>query len=364
MAREVILPGSTIGILGAGQLGKMTAMAAARLGYETVVWAPHREPAFDVASQIVQAGYDDTKAFADFVAMTDVITIEWENIPVELLEALAVHRPVRPSHKVLEVTQDRWHEKELFRKLDLNFARTIRVNPERNGSDRVWGLEAFNYPAILKTRRDGYDGKGQVLVAFPAEVLEEASTTLAGKSCVLEEVIDFVAEGSVIVARNPSGDSYASPVLENTHQDGILRETRWPPRSKFLIGSGLGDRARKIALDIAEALELEGVLAVEFFFTEEEIYVNELAPRPHNSGHGTIEAFKTSQFEQHVRAICNLPLGLMVPHSRFVMRNLIGHDIDKMAELLTIPTSLHIYNKGDVREGRKMGHYTTIFPDV
>ncbi len=360
MSQGVIQPGGCIGIIGAGQLGKMTAMEAARLGYQTVVWAPKYEPAFDVATYRVLAKYDDLDACAQFVSAVDVVTLEWENIPTHLIARLAQYKPVRPSAKVLAVTQDRWHEKELFRLLGIPAAHTVAIDLDVDEETLAKTLESFSYPGILKTRRDGYDGKGQERVASVEDVLE-AFNKFERVPCVLEEVVNFIAEGSVMVARNPNGECVTSPVLENKHRGGILRETTWPPRHSRL--QDMDSFARDIAKKIARELELEGIMGVEFFFTEDNVYANELAPRPHNSGHGLTEACATSQFEQHVRAICNLPLGSMEPHSSFVMTNLIGNDMLRVPDILQDPgATLHIYNKGERREGRKMGHYTKLFP--
>lgn len=358
MTTSMILPGSCIGILGAGQLGKMTAMAAARLGYRTVIWSPPGDvPATHVATHSILKPYNDPEALQEFAIRADVCTIEFENIPVEVLREIRKHIPVRPSPEVLVTTQDRWYEKAFFKKLGIKCAETHLIEHEHQANPGAF--RDFKFPAILKTSRLGYDGKGQVSVDSPQEI-GEAWKSLGCVRCVLEEKIDFLCEGSVIVTRSPRGNTETYPVFENTHRSGILDRTIWPPR---FVNFAQIERARFIAETITENLDLEGILAVEFFFGRNgEVYANELAPRPHNSGHGTIEACSVSQFEQHVRAVCNLPLGDTEPHSEFVMENLIGDDVGKWPGYLQqARTTIHLYGKNETKPGRKMGHITHLY---
>lgn len=356
--QDMILPGSWIGILGGGQLGKMTAMAAARLGYKTIVWTPPGDvPATDVATHSILKPYDDPEAFLEFIKFANVCTIEFENIPVELLKAIKGYIPVRPSPDVLEVTQDRWFEKKLFSRLGISAVPAYVIKEMEDVDPELY--DSFQFPAILKTLRLGYDGKGQVEVESP-DAVATAWRELKMVPCILEERLNFICEGSVIVSRSPSGKMETYPVFENLHRDGILLVTKFPMQSA--ISHEAHYKAHDMARTIAEDLKLEGLLAVEVFFAlGNEVYANELAPRPHNSGHGTIEACSVSQFEQLVRAICNLPLGDPRPHSQFTMLNLIGEEINRWPGYLErTRTSLHIYGKKEVKSGRKMGHTTQL----
>jgi 5-(carboxyamino)imidazole ribonucleotide synthase len=351
----MIPPGSTIGILGGGQLGRMTAMAAGRLGYRCVVLAPEAEaPAADVAAHHLRAAYDDPVAIADLIDRVDVVTLEWENVPVTALQQLAKARPVRPGAAVLEVTQDRLTEKRFLAGLGLPTAPFVPVDDPK-------GLEAaraiIGPHGILKTRRLGYDGKGQVRLG-PGSSLAEALTILEGAPAILEGVVSFERELSVITARRPGGELRSFPPVENRHTAQILIETIAPAE----LPSDIAREAVAMAERIACALELEGLLAVEMFLTTDgRLLINELAPRPHNSGHWSLDACAVSQFEQLVRAICDLPLGDPTPTTPATMRNLIGDAVNAWPEILADPGArLHLYGKREVRHGRKMGHVTRL----
>lgn len=352
-----IPPGGTIGILGGGQLGRMTAMAAARLGYRTVILAPEEEsPAADVAWRHIRADYTDPAALADLVAMVDVVTLEWENVPVAALEQVAGALPTRPGARVLEVTQDRLAEKAFVQGLGIATAPFAAV-------DDLAGLEAAHRAlgprAILKTRRLGYDGKGQVPIDA-GTMLADALTALQGSLAILEGFVTFEREISVITARRPSGEVRSFPPVENRHEGQILIETRAPAELPPAVAAA----AVAMAERIAAAIELEGLLAVEMFLcADRSLLVNELAPRPHNSGHWSIDAAGVSQFEQLVRAICDLPLGDPTPLMPSVMENLLGDAVAQWPALLAEPGArLHLYGKREARPGRKMGHVTRLRP--
>jgi 5-(carboxyamino)imidazole ribonucleotide synthase len=351
-------PGSTIGILGGGQLGRMTALAAARLGYKCHIFTPEEDaPASQVSARTTKAAYTDRAALERFAAAVDVITFEFENVPAEAAEVLAAAgRPVRPSPDVLRIAQDRLREKDFLRSIDVataNYREVGSVAALRRAVRDVGPL------SVLKTVRLGYDGKGQVMIG-PETDLDAAWAKMGADAGILEGFVDFRCEISVIVARTESGAAAAYPPVENKHVDHILDTTIAPAR----ITPELAMRAEAIARHVAEKLGVVGVLAVEMFVTSQgEVLVNELAPRPHNSGHWTIDACQTSQFEQFVRAVCNLPLGSAEPHSDAVMKNLIGTDVEKWREWLTDPAArLHLYGKREARPGRKMGHVTRVVP--
>ncbi len=359
MTRSVpdpIPPGSTIGILGGGQLGRMTAMAAARVGYRCHIFAPEGEaPAADVAAQHTRANYDDPQALEAFAESVSVVTLEFENIPTSSLEVLAAKVPVRPSTEILAVTQDRLSEKSHV--ADQNLAVAAFQDIEGIGDLRA-ALMSFQGRGVLKTRRFGYDGKGQWLLS-PVSDLAATMAELGKRPAILEQQIDFEREISVIVARSPGGVVATYPPVENQHRNHILNRTLAPAA----ISDELAGNARDAAEIIARSLDLEGILAVEMFVTRDErIVINELAPRPHNSGHWTIEGCSISQFEAHVRAVCNLPL--IKPemlYDRVTMDNLLGDEVHGWSEILREPRAfLHLYGKRDVREGRKLGHVTRV----
>ena len=349
-----IPPGATIGILGGGQLGRMAAMAAARLGYRCHVLAPEADsPAADVAAAFTRAAWDDAAALAAFAEAVDVVTLEFENVPVAAVELLAQHRPVRPGAEVLRVTQDRLAEKDLVRRLGIPVTGYARVE---SAADLVAARERLG-EGVLKTTRLGYDGKGQLRVTAATDPAE-ALAALRQPTLIHEAWVDFALELSVVTARNPQGEQASYVPVENRHRHHILDVTIAPAA----IPAEVAAEAVAIAERIARALELEGLLAVELFLGRDgRLLVNELAPRPHNSGHWTIDACAVSQFEQQVRAVCGLPLGDPARFADAEMRNLIGRDVERWPELVAEPGArLHLYGKRETRAGRKMGHVTRL----
>ncbi len=355
---SVIAPGAVIGILGGGQLGRMLALAAAALGYRCHVFTPESDaPASHVARATTVAPFADRAALADFAAAVAVVTLEFENIPVETLAWLAERVPVRPGADVLRVTQDRLLEKEFVVACG---GATAPYRQVASAGELAAAVAALGCPAILKTRRFGYDGKGQIRIAAPGEAAA-AWDKLAPAPCILEGFVPFRRELSVIVARGPDGAMAHYPPVENEHADHILARTLAPA-----VMDDVGhDAAVEIARTLAGRLGVVGLLAVELFETVDgRILVNEMAPRTHNSGHWTIEGATTGQFEQQVRAICGLPLGDPHPRGRAEMRNLIGDQAADWPRLLADPRAkLHLYGKTEARPGRKMGHVTWVWPD-
>ena len=353
MATDKILPpGSTIGILGGGQLGRMTAMAAARLGYRCVVFAPEEHAvAADVAAGHARAAYDDLAALARFAAEVDVVTYEFENVPEAAVAECLRHKPVRPGVRPIHVAQHRLREKEFFRNLGIGTADYQAIL----GDADVAGATAL--PGILKTCTEGYDGKGQARVSTRAE-LAAAWEKLGRRACVLEALVDFQCEISAIVARGLDGATRCFPIGINRHRDGILRTTDVPSN----LPPGVLTTAERFGVALANGLELVGLVALELFVTRDgRVLANEMAPRPHNSGHWTIDACATSQFEQLVRAICGLPLGSVEVMAASRMENLIGDEASDWRRYLEDPAArLHLYGKGEARPGRKMGHVTFV----
>jgi 5-(carboxyamino)imidazole ribonucleotide synthase len=350
-----IPPGAVIGILGGGQLGRMTALAAARLGYRCHVLAPEPDsPAADVCATFTRAGYGDAAALAAFADAVDVVTLEFENVPVAALETLARTRPVRPGANVLRVTQDRLAEKRFVAGLGVG---VTGFAPVRDGRDLAEARGRLGAAGVLKTTRFGYDGKGQLRITPDADP-QAAVAMLGAGELIYEAWVEFRLELSVITARSPDGRQASYVPVENRHRDGILDVTLAPAA----VPPEVAARATAIAERIAAALGLEGLLAVELFLARDgRILVNELAPRPHNSGHWTVDACAVSQFEQQVRAVCGLPLGDPAPFAAAEMRNLLGHDVDRWPELVAEPGArLHLYGKRETRPGRKMGHVTRL----
>ena len=345
-------PNSTIGIVGGGQLGRMSAVAAARLGYRCHILSPEADcPAALVSAGHTLGDYEDPAALAAFAARVDVITFEFENVSAAGLDLLAALKPVRPGPEVLRISQDRVAEKSFLNGLGIPTA------PWREITDPT---VAVTFPGILKTARLGYDGKGQARVANAAE-LAAAFEELSPKPLILENLIDFACEISVIVARGADGGMAAFDPVENRHRHHILDLTLAPAG----IAEATAATAVALACRIAEGLALVGLLAVEMFVTSDgQVLVNEIAPRPHNSGHWTIEACNASQFEMHIRAVAGLPLPAATRHSDAVMKNLVGpEEIGMWSEILRIPGLVaHHYGKTEARPGRKMGHVTRLFP--
>lgn len=342
--------GSVIGILGGGQLGRMLSVAASRLGYRCHVFEPGANPpAGHVAEKVYTAPYEDAAALAEFAAGVDVITYEFENVPTSALDLLEAAKPIRPNRRALAVSQDRISEKDFLSGLGLKTAPYAAVN---SFADLEQALSQIGAPAILKTTRLGYDGKGQARIMAPADAAA-AYEAMKGAPAVLEGFVDFSHEVSVIAARGLDGTVSAYDPGENVHKDGILSTTTIPAR---LTASQRQD-AVLLAANILNSLDYVGVMGVELFVTPKGLIVNEIAPRVHNSGHWTQNGCAVDQFEQHIRAVTGWPLGDGTRHSDVVMENLIGDDIDRVPELAREPhVALHLYGKAEARPGRKMGH--------
>lgn len=333
----------------------MTAIAAARLGYRSHVFSPEAGcPASHVAAQTTVAAYEDDDALAAFARAVDVVTLEFENIPYESLRRIEALTPLRPGWPVLRVSQDRRLEKDFLTDIGIATAPYAKLECE---ADLARALADLGCPAIIKTARLGYDGKGQRRIDSPADTAA-AWRDLATDAAILERVVEFTCEVSVIVARGVDGALADYDVVENRHRHHILDTTLAPAG----ISAEIAREARRIARHIAEQLEIVGLLAVEMFITTEgRVLVNEIAPRPHNSGHWTLDACATDQFEQLVRAVCGLPLGSTRRHSDAVMTNLIGDAVLDWPKLLAEPGAhLHLYGKTEIRPGRKMGHVTRL----
>lgn len=354
-----VLPGSTLGMLGGGQLGRMFTVAARSMGYEVIVLDPDSEsPAGKLATDHVCADYTDQTAL-DYLAKTcDAVTTEFENVPAAILEQLATCCPVRPGARAVTITQDRIHEKTFLRKHGFPTAPFAVIN---SLDDLNTALKTITTPAILKVSRFGYDGKGQFSINSTSDSAA-GWQALNGEACVLEQRMPLDIEVSVVLARGIAGEIVSYPVAENIHQHGILDVSIVPAR----IDDKLASQVTEMARQIAQQLDYVGVMAVEFFISNGEILVNEIAPRPHNSGHYTMDACVTSQFEQQVRAVCGLPLGETRQLTPVVMINMLG-DIwhngknPDWSKLLDHPNiKLHLYGKKQARPGRKMGHYNVV----
>jgi 5-(carboxyamino)imidazole ribonucleotide synthase len=346
--------GATIGILGGGQLGRMLSVAASRLGFKTCIFEPGGDcPASHVANYHFQASYDDADALEKFAKSVDVITYEFENIPTSALDILEVFCQIHPNRETLRVSQDRLTEKEFLNNLGLKTAPYQAVDTLDDINDATTRI---GVPAILKTRRFGYDGKGQARIKSAADVAS-AFDDMAGAPAILEGFVNFTHEVSVIGARGMNGEVSCYDPGENVHRDGILHTTTLP--------ANLTAHQRMDAVlltgQILRALDYVGVMGVELFVTPSGLIVNEIAPRVHNSGHWTQNGCAIDQFEQHIRAVAGWPLGDGTRHSDVVMENLIGHDMDRLPELMAdANVSLHLYGKADVKAGRKMGHFNRV----
>lgn len=351
---ELLATGATVGILGGGQLGRMLSVAAARLGFKTHIFEPgSNPPAGDVAHHVTTAAYEDHAALNDFAGSVDVITYEFENIPTEALDVLELHRPIRPGREALRVSQDRLTEKQFLRDLGLMTAPFADVMDAATLADAIGTIGT---PSILKTRRLGYDGKGQARLMSTQDA-KQALTDVAGAPAVLEGFVDFSHEVSVIAARGLNGDVACFDPGENVHLNGILHTTTIPAR----LSPAQRTDAVLLSAKILTALNYVGVLGVELFVTPQGLIVNEIAPRVHNSGHWTQNGCAVDQFEQHIRAIAGWPLGDGQRHSDVVMENLIGDDMDKAFDLAQEPnTALHLYGKAETKPGRKMGHVNRV----
>ncbi|MEE9330120.1 MAG: 5-(carboxyamino)imidazole ribonucleotide synthase [Parvularculaceae bacterium] len=355
---EPLPRGSTIGILGGGQLGRMLASAAAKLGLKTHIYAPEQNAvAAHVTGKFTCAAYEDAKALALFAKSVDVITYEFENVPVETAEQLVIAGAIlRPGVEALKIAQDRLNEKQFARKLDIA---TARYMPIASAEALEMAMQVTGMPAILKTRRFGYDGKGQAVIYESSEAAD-ALKELANAPAILEGFVPFATEISVIVARGIDGNIACYDPPENLHTDGILCQSSVPAK----IDESVKADAIKLATKIVDTLSYIGVLAVEFFVEKNGgLILNEIAPRVHNSGHWTSDACTCGQFEQHIRAISGWPLGSTMRHSDCIMKNLIGKEIEPVAQLAaSTHNCVTDYGKGEPREGRKMGHVTTLKP--
>jgi 5-(carboxyamino)imidazole ribonucleotide synthase len=357
----VLRPGSTIGILGGGQLGRMLALAAARLGLHCHVYCPDKDsPAFDVVRRVTEAAYEDETALAKFATAVDVITYEFENVPAQTAAFLSARKALWPDPKVLATTQDRLIEKQFITSLGFPTAAFAEVS---NADDLTKALATIGRPAVLKTRRFGYDGKGQAKITERTDPAA-AFRNVGSAPSIVEAFVPFEREISVIAARSHDGRIACFDVTENEHGDHILRRSLVPAA----VSAQVAQEARHIAERIAEAFGYIGALAVEMFVVANgsghKVLVNEIAPRVHNSGHWTIDGASVSQFEQHVRAIVGWPLAEPVRRGRIDMFNLIGNEAEDYAKWLVTPgASVHLYGKSVWRPGRKMGHVTRVFPE-
>jgi len=351
-------PGATIGILGGGQLGRMLALAAARLGFDVVILTPEADaPASRVAAHTVLAPYNDATALADLARRCAVVTFEFENVPAEVVAALhGLGVPTAPSDLALATAQDRVIEKTFFRDQGIG---TVDFVPIDCADDIVAGLERLGAPALLKTRREGYDGKGQAWIATPEEATA-AFERLGGVPMILEARAPFVRELSIIAARAQDGSVAAYPLTENTHKDGVLRVSVAPAHAKASTHAA----ASALARTTLDRLGYVGVAGIELFeLANGDLLVNEFAPRVHNSGHWTLDACEVDQFEQHIRAIAGWPLGPTAPFAQARMENLLGADVDDWAKLAAEPGArLWLYGKRETVTGRKMGHVTRLGP--
>lgn len=352
---EALPPLSTIGILGDGQLGRMCAHAAQRLGYRVHIYGPATDsPAGQATNRVTVAKYTDREALVRFASAVDVVTLEFENVPASAIDTLSRHVPVHPGRHVLEACQHRSVEKDFIRAAGVGTAPYRGVT---NIRELEVALDEIGTPAILKTSRFGYDGKGQVRINSKAEAAA-AWDSLSTDHATLEGFVDFECEVSVIVARSAIGEVRTFPVVRNDHRDHILYRTHVPAG----VSSEVESKAEEIAHRLANAFELVGLLAVELFVTRDGgVLVNEMAPRPHNSGHWTIDGCETSQFEQHMRAVAGLPLGGTSILHPCTMTNLIGDEVEQVPALLAEPNvRVHLYGKAEARPGRKMGHYVRL----
>ncbi|MCM3324463.1 5-(carboxyamino)imidazole ribonucleotide synthase [Cytobacillus kochii] len=360
LSKQTILPGQTIGIIGGGQLGRMMALSAKANGFRIAVLDPTEDsPCGQVADVKIVSAYDDMNAIKQLAAISDIVTYEFENISAEALDWLCENAYVPQGSHVLSQTQDRIKEKVAITKAGA----TVAPYAEIHATEDIYAnIEALGFPAVLKTARGGYDGKGQYVIHNEAEI-EKANELLNHGACVLEKFIPFQKEISVIVFRNPNGETAFLPVGENVHKDNILHQTIVPARISEVASQTALEEAKKIADDF----ELVGTLAVEMFLGEnDEIYINELAPRPHNSGHYSIEACETSQFEQHIRAVCNWPLASTELLKPAVMVNILGEHVEPLIQSIPAVTDwkVHLYGKAEAKFKRKMGHVTLLRDNV
>lgn len=357
MSRNIILPGQTIGILGGGQLGRMMAIAAKEMGYRIAVLDPTEDsPTGQLADYKIVANYDDQVAAQALYEKSQVITYEFENVDLNTARILENKKILPQGSRLLEITRDRGEEKGTISSLGIKVAPYKIVNTI---ADLLKAVKEIGLPSVLKTTRGGYDGKGQFVLRKMADVEAVTNEITDGRSFILEKWVAFTKEISVIVTRNLKGEMTTFPVGENIHIDNILHQTIVPAR----ISEEIKENAVEVAKQIAANIDLIGTLAVEMFLTDkDEIYVNELAPRPHNSGHYTIEACETSQFQQHIRAVCGWPLGSTELLKPAVMVNILGEQLEKILDSIDAMSHvhLHLYGKKEAKEKRKMGHITIL----
>ena len=360
-------PGSTIGIIGGGQLGRMLAIAARQMDYKTVVLDPDSNcPAGQVADRVIRSDYSDLKASSELAALADVVTYEFENVDADSVSSAEKHKPVRPSSSVLRTTQNRLHEKKALLQAGIPVANFRKVDSLRDLEDAA---SVLGYPMVLKTAIEGYDGKGQSIIDGERDLaISYDQLSARNVDLIVEQFVSFKAEVSTICARTIDGMTATFDPAENIHRNHILDTSIVPAR----IDDSVTDKARIIATDIAEKLDVIGLIAVEMFVTQEnDILVNELAPRPHNSGHYTMDGCDTSQFEQLVRILAGMPITLPKLHSPTVMVNLLGEiwedtggNPDWQRALEMSGVSLHLYGKSGARVGRKMGHINVVAETV
>jgi len=360
MSSSILLPGATLGVLGGGQLGRMFCMAARNMGYRTVVLDPDpKSPAADVADQHLQADYTNSASLAEMARMCDAITTEFENVPAESLKFLASHKPVHPSAEAVAIARHRIQEKDYARNAGLSPANYALIS---SADDFDAAIDITGLPGIIKTTTMGYDGKGQQIINNKAQ-LESAFKDLGQVECVLERKMDLALEISVLLARNTDGEVACYPPAENEHVKGILHKSIVPAR----VDEAIAAKARKQAIGLASKINYVGVLAVEFFITtDNQLIFNEMAPRPHNSGHYTMDAAVVSQFEQQVRVMCGLTPGEARLTSPVVMVNLLGDlwPVNWESCLDDPALKLHLYGKAEARSGRKMGHFNQLSTEL
>ena len=355
-------PGATLGVMGGGQLGRMFSQSASKMGYRVCVLDPSADsPAAEVSAMHIQADYDDPDGLAELAQMCDAVTTEFENVPADSLRILQKHKAVSPRPEAVEIAQNRNREKTFFQQhgLPVNAFVPIHEAEQINAA-----FDQMNGKAVLKTARFGYDGKGQCVCDSAAEVAT-AFQEFGGVECILEDFVPFDCEVSVVLARDTYGQVAAFPVVENEHQNGILDTCIVPAR----VSNTVMQNAQSVATALAEALDYVGVLAVEMFVTGESISLNEIAPRPHNSGHFTMDACNYSQFDQQVRTLAGLPVGDIELHQSVVMLNILGDlvltDGFEWQSLQKIVNAhVHVYGKKEAREGRKMGHINFLNDDL
>ncbi|EST10850.1 5-(carboxyamino)imidazole ribonucleotide synthase [Sporolactobacillus laevolacticus] len=360
MNHKTILPGQTIGILGGGQLGRMMAISAKQMGYRIAVLDPIEDcPCAQVADIVIVAGYDDPEGAKKMAKCADVVTYEFENVDVQTVDYLQENSYLPQGGHLLEITKDRLNEKAAIREAGLP---VVPYMPVRNHDELKTAIAEIGFPSVLKTTQGGYDGKGQYVLKSEDD-LQEALPYIGKTPFELEKWLPFEKEISVIVVRSTAGETSVFPVAENIHRHNILHHTLVPAR----IPDRLRVEATEHALHLAEALKLVGTLAVEMFVgTDGKIYVNETAPRPHNSGHFSINACETSQFEQHIRAICGLPLSSTQLLKPVIMINILGEHVQPVLDKIALLSAahLHLYGKDAAKTGRKMGHLTILGDSV